>query len=56
VEAKVRERLSVNKQKSHSFHTKMFPLRKLNDMEGQEQFHVEIRFVALENVKYRSEK
>jgi hypothetical protein len=34
VVAKVRERLAVNKQRSHSLHTERFNLQKLNDVEG----------------------
>jgi hypothetical protein len=50
--AKVRERLAVNKQRSHSFHTERFNLKKLNELEGKEQFRVEIsnRFAALEDL------
>jgi hypothetical protein len=48
--AKVRERLAVNKQRSHSLYTERSNLKKLNDAESKEQFHVEIsnRFAALE--------
>jgi hypothetical protein len=50
--AKVRERLAVNKQRSHSFHTERFNLKKLNDVEGKEQFRVEVsnRFETLEDL------
>jgi hypothetical protein len=50
--AKVRERLAVNKQRSHSLHTDRFNLKKLNDVEGKEQFHVEVSngFAALEDL------
>jgi hypothetical protein len=50
VVAKVRERLAVNKQRSQRFHMERFNLKKLNDVEGKEKFHVEIsnRFAALE--------
>jgi hypothetical protein len=34
--AKVRERLAVNKQRSHRFHTERFNLQKLNEIEGKE--------------------
>jgi hypothetical protein len=49
---KVRERLAVNKQGSHSLHTERFNLKKLNDVEGKEQFRVEVlnRFAALEDL------
>jgi hypothetical protein len=39
---KVRERLAVNKQISHRFPTEMFNLKKLNDVEGKEKYHVEV--------------
>jgi hypothetical protein len=47
---KVRERLAVNKQRSHRFHTERFNLKKLNEVEGKRQFRVEVsnRFAALE--------
>jgi hypothetical protein len=50
VVAKVRERLAVNKETSHRFHVERFNLKKLNDVQGKEQFRVEVsnRFVALE--------
>jgi hypothetical protein len=52
VVAKVRERLAVNKQKSQIFHMERFNLKKLNEVEGKEQFHVEVsnRFSALEDM------
>jgi hypothetical protein len=47
---KVRERLAVNKQRSHRFHVERFNLKKLNEVEGKEQFRVEVSnsFAALE--------
>jgi hypothetical protein len=50
--AKVRERLAVNKQRSHRFRMERFNLKKLNKVEGKEQFRVEIsnRFAALEGL------
>jgi hypothetical protein len=42
VVAKVRERLAVNKQRSHRFHVERFSLKKLNEAEGKEQFCVEV--------------
>jgi hypothetical protein len=50
VVAKVRERLAVNKQRSHRFHTERFNLKKLNEVEDKEQYRVEVsnRFTALE--------
>jgi hypothetical protein len=40
--AKVREGLAGNKQRSHIFHRERFNLKKLNDLEGKEQYRVEI--------------
>jgi hypothetical protein len=52
VVAKVRERLAVNKQRSHRFHMERFNLIKLNEIEGKEQYRVEVsnRFAALEDL------
>jgi hypothetical protein len=52
VVAKVRERLSVNKQRSQRFDMERFNLKKLNEVEGKEQFHVQVsnRFAALEDL------
>jgi hypothetical protein len=52
VVAKVRERLAVNKQKTHRFHMERLNLKKLSEVEGKEQYRVEIsnRFIALENL------
>jgi hypothetical protein len=52
VVAKVRERLAVNKQRSQRFDMERFNLKKLNDVEGKEQFRVEVsnRFAALEDL------
>jgi uncharacterized FlaG/YvyC family protein len=52
VVAKVRERLAVSKQKTRQVHTERFNLKKLNEVEGKEQYHVEIsnRFASLENL------
>jgi hypothetical protein len=52
VVAKVRERLAVNKQSSRRFDMERFNLEKLNDVEGKEQFRVEVlnRFAALEDL------
>jgi hypothetical protein len=52
VVVKVRERLAVNKQRSQRFGMERFSLRKLNDVEGKEQFCVEVsnRFAALEDL------
>jgi hypothetical protein len=50
--AKVRERLAVSKQTIHTLHMQRFSLKKLNKLEGKEQYCVEIsnRFTALENI------
>jgi hypothetical protein len=52
VAAKIRERLAVNKQGSHKFHMERFNLRKLNEVEGKENYRVEVsnRFAALEDL------
>jgi hypothetical protein len=52
VVAKVRERLATNKQRSQRFHVKRLNLKKLNEVEGKEQYHVEVsnRFAALEDL------
>jgi hypothetical protein len=49
--AKVKERLAVNKQRSQRFHMERFNLKKLNEVEGKEKYHVEVsnRFAALED-------
>jgi hypothetical protein len=51
VVAKVRDTLAVNKQKSYRFHMGKFNLKKLNEVEGKEQYRVEVsnRFAALED-------
>jgi hypothetical protein len=50
--AKLRERLAVNKQRSHRFHMQRFNHRKLHEGEGKEQFHIEVpnRFAVLEDL------
>jgi hypothetical protein len=52
VVAKVRERLAVNKQGSHRFDMERFNLKKLKEVEGKEQYEVEVstRFAALEDL------
>jgi hypothetical protein len=56
VVAKVKERLAVNKQISQRVDMERFNLKKLNDVEGKEQFRVEVsnRFPALENLEINS--
>jgi hypothetical protein len=50
VVAKVRGRLSMNKQSSHRFHMDRFNLKKLKKADCKEQYRVEVsyRFAALE--------
>jgi hypothetical protein len=50
VVAKVSERLAANKQRSQRSDMERFNLKKLNEVGGKEQFHVEVsnRFVALD--------
>jgi hypothetical protein len=52
VVAKVRQRLPANKQRSFRFHIERFNLKKLNEVEGKEQFRVEFsnRFAAFEDL------
>jgi hypothetical protein len=40
--AKVRERLAVSKQTMHRVNMESFNLKKLNKVEGKEQYQVEI--------------
>jgi hypothetical protein len=49
VVAKVRERLTVKKQRSQKFNMERFNLKKLNEVGDKEQFRVEVsnRFAAL---------
>jgi hypothetical protein len=51
--AKVGERLALNKHTMHRVHMERFNLKKLNKVEDEEQYHVEIsnKFTALENLK-----
>jgi hypothetical protein len=53
VVAKVREALAVSKQTTHTLCMEKFNLKKLNEVEGKEQYHAEIsnRFAALENLR-----
>jgi hypothetical protein len=51
VVAKVREKLSVNKQRSQRFNMERFNLKKLNEVKGKEQcVEVSNRFAALEDL------
>jgi hypothetical protein len=51
VVVKVRERLAVNKRRSQRFHVERFNLKNLYDVEGKEQFFLEVssRFADLED-------
>jgi hypothetical protein len=55
--AKVRGRLAVNKQRSHRFHMGRFNLKELKEVEGKEQYRVEVsnRFAALEDLDTEAE-
>jgi hypothetical protein len=57
VVTKVRERLAVNKHRSHRFHKERFNLKKLNEVEGKEQYHVEVsnRFAEVEDLEAEME-
>jgi hypothetical protein len=50
--AKFRVRQAVSKQTAHRIHVERFNLKKLNEVEGKEQYHVEIsnRFAVLESL------
>jgi hypothetical protein len=50
--AKIKEKLAVSKQTTHRVHMERFSLKNINEVEGKEQYRVEIsnRFSALENV------
>jgi hypothetical protein len=52
VVAKYGEELAVNKQRSHTFHIERFNLKKLNEVEGREQFRSEVSnsFADLEDL------
>jgi hypothetical protein len=39
---KVREILAVNKQRSHTFNMEKFNLKKLNEIEAKEKYHIEV--------------
>jgi hypothetical protein len=53
VVAKVRKIRAVNKQKTHGVNMERFNLKILNEVEGKEQYRVEIsnRLATLENLK-----
>jgi hypothetical protein len=47
----IRDRLAVNKRRLHRFHMERFNLKKLKEVEGKEQYCIEVsnRFLALED-------
>jgi hypothetical protein len=49
--AKVGERPAVSKQRTHRFHMEKFDLKKLYEVQGKEQYCIEISFTALENLR-----
>jgi hypothetical protein len=51
VVAKVRERLAVSEQRLQIFHMKRFNPKKVKELEGKEQYRVEVsnRFAGLED-------
>jgi hypothetical protein len=48
VVAKVRDRLAVSKQTTQKFHMERFNLRKLDEVEGKEQYQCVFFFVPSE--------
>jgi hypothetical protein len=50
--AKVRERLAVNKQRSHGLHVEMFHLKWINEVQSKEEYRVDVskRFAVLEDL------
>jgi hypothetical protein len=46
------EKLEVNKQRSHTFHMERFDLERLNEVEGKEQYRIEVsnRSAAFEDL------
>jgi hypothetical protein len=57
VVAKIRERIAVNKQGSHTFHMERFNLKTLIELEGKEKYRVEVsnRFRDLEDMDAEAE-
>jgi hypothetical protein len=53
VVANVKERLALNKERSHRFHIERFSLKKLNEVEGNDDYSVEVsnRSAALEDLE-----
>jgi hypothetical protein len=54
VVAKFRERLAVNKQRSHRLHMEKFNLKDLNEVEGKKQYRVEVSNRFASEVKMNS--
>jgi hypothetical protein len=54
VVAKVRERLAVSKQRTHKVHMERFILKNLKELEGKQQYRVEIlnRFAAVKKLRH----
>jgi hypothetical protein len=52
--AKVREKLAVSKQTTHTVNIERLNLKKLNTVESEGQYHAEItnRFTDLENLRH----
>jgi hypothetical protein len=50
--ANIKEIMAVSKQTTHRFHMERFNLKKLNEVDGKEQYRVEIsnRFAAVESL------
>jgi hypothetical protein len=40
--ANVTESLAVSKQRSHRFHVERYNLKRLNEVKGKEQYHVQV--------------
>jgi hypothetical protein len=51
VVANFRERIAMNNQGSHIFHTERLNLKRLNEIQGKEKYYVEVssRFSTLED-------
>jgi hypothetical protein len=49
---KLRHRQSVSKRAAHNFHVEIFNLKKLNDVDAKERYHIKIsnRFAALQKL------
>jgi hypothetical protein len=42
VVVKIKERIAVNKQGSHTFHIERFNIKKSNEVEGKEKYRVDV--------------